>query len=233
VGITPVLSMLNAVIEHAQHRETWFFYGIRNHEEHIMEEHLRTVAQEHANIRLHVCYSRPAEDDVEGVHYHHAERVSVDLFKRLLPSNNYEFYICGPSQMMDSVTTDLETWGVPKEHIHFEAFGPASTKKVTHGEGAAKPAASGEQFQVQFAKSGKRCQWQPDSGSLLDLAEANGIAIDFGCRAGNCGTCLVAVREGKVDYLHAPGVEPEAGSCLTCIGRPAGDPGQDTLVLDA
>jgi ferredoxin-NADP reductase len=231
VGITPVLSMLESLMDHGSHREVWFFYGVRNHAEHIMEEHLRMADQLHDNVHIRVCYSDPDEDSVEGVHYHHGERVSVELFKRILPSNNYQFYICGPPPMMDSLTTDLEAWGVPRDDIHFEAFGPASAKKISHGAGAGAPA-QGE-YAVTFEKSGKNCQWTPESGSLLELAEANGVVLDFGCRAGNCGTCLVAVREGKVDYYHDPGVEPEAGSCLTCIAHPAGESGKDRLVLDA
>ena len=196
-----------------------------------MEEHLRVVEQLHPNVHIRVCYSDPGEEDLEGMHYQHGARVSVDLFKKTLPSNNYKFYICGPPPMMDSLTVDLEDWGVPRDDIHFEAFGPASAKKVSHGAGAGVPAAG--EFKVTFAKSEKSCTWTPESGSLLELAEANGVALNFGCRAGNCGTCLVAVREGKFDYYHEPGVDPEEESCLACIARPTGESGKSHLVLDA
>ena len=62
----------------------------------------------------------------------------------------------------------------------------------------------------------------PDTVSELD------IAIDSGCRAGNCGTCKTAIVSGEVTYLHEPGEMPEAGSCLTCIAVPKGD-----VTLDA
>ena len=52
--------------------------------------------------------------------------------------------------------------------------------------------------------------------------------IDSGCRAGNCGTCLTAIRSGKVDYLSEPGAPIEEGSCLACIAEP-----QSKLNLDA
>jgi ferredoxin len=63
---------------------------------------------------------------------------------------------------------------------------------------------------------------------LLELAEKNGVNIDSGCRAGNCGTCAVAIKSGEVKYLHEPGADVEAGSCLTCIAVP-----KTALVLDA
>jgi ferredoxin len=62
----------------------------------------------------------------------------------------------------------------------------------------------------------------------LDFSEARGIKIDAGCRAGNCGTCLVAIKSGEVEYLTSQGASAETGSCLTCICKPKGN-----LVLDA
>lgn len=52
-------------------------------------------------------------------------------------------------------------------------------------------------------------------------AWANNMAS--GCRAGNCGTCIAAVKAGNVTYVTPPGSQPDAGSCLTCCTIPAGD----------
>ena len=130
IGITPVLSMLNALCESESKREVWFFLGLRNGSEHPMKDHLTELANVHENLQLNICYSNPEELDVKGHDYQHAERVSVDLFKRLLPSNNYTFYICGPPPMMEMVTEDLKLWGVPEDEIHFEAFGAATVKRT-------------------------------------------------------------------------------------------------------
>ena len=54
------------------------------------------------------------------------------------------------------------------------------------------------------------------------------VSIDSGCRSGSCGTCMVAIKEGNVEYVGEPGNEPEEGSCLTCICRPKGK-----MVIDA
>ncbi len=216
VGLTPVMSMLNALCDAGSKREIWFFYGVRHGEEQVMKEHLAKVSQEFDNVRIRVCYSDPREGiDVEGRDYDVSERVSVDLFKRQLPSNNYEFLICGPPPMMTSLTSDLKDWGVPESHIHFEAFGPASVKKTPK-----TPAATTSDLTVNFAKSGKTVAWDSNAGSILEFAEDNGIVMDSGCRAGNCGTCVTAVLEGDVEYLNEPGAEPESGSCLTCISVP-------------
>jgi len=117
IGVTPVLSMLNTIAESGLQREVWFFLGVRNQGDHLFKEHLQNLVLEHENIRLNVCYSDPSDNDVEGKDYQHKERVSVDLFKRVLPSNNYDFYICGPPPMMKSLTEGLKKWGVPDDHV--------------------------------------------------------------------------------------------------------------------
>lgn len=222
VGITPVLSMLNYIIEHEPDRETWFFFGAPTKSQHIMKDHLRQVADNNPNVRMHICYSDPIDSDVLGEDYDHHARVSVELFKELLPSNNYEYYFCGPPPMMNALDADLKAWGVPEADIHYEAFGPASVKKPKPPEPAADGAAPAAAVAVNFAKSGKSLDWTPGAGTILDLAEANGVDIASGCRAGSCGTCLTAVIEGEVDYETPPDAPIENGSCLACVGRPKG-----------
>ena len=227
VGLTPVLSMLNDIVETDSQRETWFFYGVTHGDEHVMKDYMNQLDLESENVRLQVCYSRARDEDTLGEDYHHGERVSVDLFKKVLPNNNYDFYICGPAPMMNSLVEGLEAWGVPKARIHFEAFGPATVKKTPKAESAIE-SSEGTAFKVTFARTGKVGNWTNAAGSLLEFAEDQGVTIDFGCRAGNCGTCVTAVKEGDIEYLNEPGDMPETGSCLTCISVPKGN-----IVLDA
>ena len=227
VGVTPMLSMANAIAAAGSKRETWFFLGVRNRRDHIHKAELERLAAEHENIRLHVCYSKPGAEDGKGRDYQHEGRVTVELFKELLPSNNYEYYLCGPGAFMKSVTDGLGAWGVPERDMHFEAFGPATVRKKAP-ELTASETAHLAKIQVTFGRSGKTLRWEPSAGNLLDFARGQGIKIDSGCCAGGCGTCLVAIKSGEVDYLKKPDAEPEAGACLPCICRPKND-----LVLDA
>lgn len=223
VGITPVLSMLNYIIENEPDRETWFFLGVPNKEGHMMYDHIKRMKEENPHININVVYSNPTESDVLGVDYDHEARVGVPLFKELLPSNNYEYYFCGPPPMMASLDKDLREWGVPDADIHFEAFGPASVKKPKAPAAApADGAPAAAAIPVTFSKSGKTLDWTPDAGTILDLAEANGVDIASGCRAGSCGTCLTAVMEGEVVYENPPDSPVEDGSCLACVGAPKG-----------
>jgi hypothetical protein len=190
-----------------------------------MKEYLETLARNNTNIKLHICYSRPLKTDVKGRDYQHEGRLNFELLKKELPSNNFDYFMCGPGEMMSDLNTALLEWNVPEECIHFEAFGPASVKRAAP---AAATQAAGPQAKVNFSRSNREVAWTGESASLLDLALAEQVPIGYGCRAGNCGSCKTAIKSGKVKYLKRAGCDVEAGSCLTCISVPDGD-----LTLDA
>jgi ferredoxin-NADP reductase len=222
VGVTPLLAMLNAVVESGAPRELWFFYGAGHRSELMQSERLEALALEHSWLRLHLCLSEPREGEIRDPERDHACRVSLELLRELLPSNNYEFFVCGPAGMMEAMTEGLRGWGVPREDVHVEAFGAATVRAARSSEVAS------EAFRVSFNRSGREARWDPAFGSLLELAEAQGVLIECGCRAGNCGTCLTAIRSGGVRHVVEPGAEIEPGTCLTCVAVP-----QTDLELDA
>jgi MOSC domain-containing protein YiiM/ferredoxin-NADP reductase len=222
IGITPLLSMLNAIAAAEAPRETWLLYGVRDDRDYVMRTQLETIARTHGNVCLRVFYSRPA-GAIDGPDIQ-IGRIDLDALKRLLPAKTYDFYVCGPAAMMDAVTRDLQAWGVPTDRVHTEAFGPATVKQAVHGP-SAQPDCG---FDVTFERSGVTAQWSRCESPLLELAEEHSVAIDFGCRAGSCGTCVTRLLSGSVRYLHQPNAPLEAGEILPCIAVPA-----EPLRLDA
>ena len=219
IGITPMLSMLNWCLTEQPDREVWLFYGVRHGREMVMESHLAALAAAQPNFHLRLCFSDPLPEDEAGRDFHHRGRVDVSLLRTQLPLKPYHFYICGPTPMMASLVSALEDWGVPDARIHFEAFGPASIKRKN--EITAVPTqVTDSDIVVTFAQSGKQLPWQPGAGNLLEFAEANGISVNSGCRAGGCGTCQTTIRAGEVSYRQPPDFDPEPGSCLLCVSSP-------------
>lgn len=229
IGLTPIYSMLDTLVHMRSRRPIWLFYGLRNRHDHVFRQELAILARDNPHINVRVCYSRSGANDVHGEDYQVQGRVTVELLRRTLPSNNFRFFYCGPGPMMEALTAGLKAWGVPEAHLHFEAFGASSVQLVTQATALAEPAkAAPHTHMVTFRKSGVTKAWDPAQGTLLNLAEQAGIAIASGCRAGNCGTCVVALHAGEVGYVHAPGVPLEARTCLTCLAHPKGD-----VTLDA
>ncbi len=231
IGVTPVLSMLNSICQANIQRETWFFYGVRNSNEQIMRPHLEMLANNNENVHMQFCYSQPLHKDEPGMDFHHPERVSIELLQKILPSNNYDFYICGPLVMMQSLEIGLKAWGVPDNKIHMERFGPSSgsaqiaaNQKVLSYSGSQ----SSEEYTVNFARSGKSVKWMGTTENLLELAEEHDIIIDSCCRSGNCGTCMTEIKSGEIDYRGISEMVVAPGYCLPCIARPSSD-----VILDA
>ncbi|MBF0176493.1 MAG: 2Fe-2S iron-sulfur cluster binding domain-containing protein [Magnetococcales bacterium] len=223
IGVTPQLSKLMSLCSAFDERDVWFFHGVRNSRDHLLRGEIEAIAATCDHVHVRFCYSQPLPKDQLGKDFHHVGRIDMALLKASLPSSNYEFHICGTPGMMQNLVTGLAQWGVPDDHVHYEAFGPSSVSRTPP-----TPLAGAASFTVLFSRSGRQVTWHPEDGSLLDLAEKNNIPLDGGCRAGNCGTCAVALKSGQVSYVHDPGQTPDRGTCLACIAVPKED-----LVIDA
>ena len=225
VGLTPLISMMNAIVRSDSGRRVWFIHGTRNGREHAMSTHVRRMARENDNVNVHIRYSAPASDDLEGQDYDSKGRVDIELLQQLLPFDNYEFYLCGPPPFMKSLYCDLLWAGVAKSRIHYEFFGPASAlTDEAEPLGQAPVRSAGEELggecDVVFARSGVTATWNPDCESILDLAEHHGLNPDYSCRSGICRTCMCELIEGEVEYFEEPLNAPEPGCVLICVSKP-------------
>jgi 2Fe-2S type ferredoxin len=87
------------------------------------------------------------------------------------------------------------------------------------------------EYTVKFQTSDKILKWDDRFESILELAEENGIDIEYECRQGFCGTCKVKLLSGEVDRETEDGLEDEEiqnGFILTCVSVPKSD-----IVLEA
>ncbi len=222
VGLTPMISMLNAIVESGSKRPVWFVHGTRDGREHAMGAHIRRMAVENANVNVHVSYSQPRPEDSEGGDYDSRGYVNIDLLKRVLPPAAYDFYVCGPPPFMKSLYNGLLKWGVAETRIYYEFFGPVSALKEG-AEAASKRAVVSEstaELTVSFAKAGVTARWDPSLENILDLAEAQGLRPPFSCRTGICHTCSSKLSEGEVEYVTEPLDMPDPGCVLICVSKP-------------
>jgi alkyl hydroperoxide reductase subunit F len=59
--------------------------------------------------------------------------------------------------------------------------------------------------------------------TILEIAEANGVQIDYQCRQGVCGSCKVKLFKGEVNMSGASALsddEIKTGYILACVSRP-------------
>ena len=225
VGLTPMISMANAIVQSDSKRPLWFIHGVRNGREHAMAQHMRRLAEGNHNVRVHFRYSDPAPDDTLGRDYHSPNRVDIELLKELLPFDDYEFYLCGPTAFMKSLYCGLLSLGISESRIHYEFFGPAAALKEDAEPKGGAPVRTAEaelsgEVSVTFARSGVAARWDPACESILDLAERHGLSPPYSCRSGICNTCMCALSDGEVAYFEEPLEPPEPGNVLICCSRP-------------
>lgn len=230
VGLTPMISMLNHLTGQGGRRPVWFIHGVQNGAEHAFGPHVRALAAAHDNVTAHIVYTEPGPDDVEGRDYDAAGFITIPMLESLLPGPDCDFYLCGPPPFMKALFNALLGWGVDESRIYYEFFGPASVlKDAPEAKPKAAPkekpeAARGNGMTVTFRRSNIAVAWDSTLETILDLAEANGIAADFSCRSGVCQTCICDLIEGEIEYIHDDVYPPEEeGKVLICSSVPKTD----------
>jgi len=241
VGITPMISMLEQLVNDSEGcgctRPVWFIHGAINGKVHAFGDHVRELAREFPCLSAHVRYSNPSARDVEGEHYDSTGYVDLELLKSLLPLDDYDFYLCGPPPFMESLYGGLKSLNVADERIHYEFFGPGATLHKQPGIGSLVEELGDQQpVPVQFARSGIQTTWDPSKGTLLDLAESEGLQPAYSCRSGICQTCATKVSQGAVAYVEPPMVDPGKSTALICSSYPRPEATEDEeslpLILD-
>lgn len=122
VGLTPVMSMLEDVIQTQPEREVHFIYATYSSEFHTLKERMLEIAKEHPNVKVHFVYNKPLKEDAGS--FHHEGYVDEALLREILPTADADFYFCGFEDFMRTVNRALIAYGVKDEDIHFEYFGP-------------------------------------------------------------------------------------------------------------
>ena len=228
IGVTPMMSMLEALDRAGSNRSVYFFFALRHSGDHVFHSRLRAIAERRPNLRMRVFYEQLREQDVVGRDYQHVGRIDIATLREHLPSLEMEYYICGPSGMMKALTEGLAEAGVSTEAIRTESFGPSSAALLALSSSGKEEHEGSSGITVTFARSDITVPWTDEVPSLLQLAEINRVDISSGCQYGDCGTCMVRLLEGKVAYRHVTGARIDPGCCLPCSCRP-----DTSIVLDA
>lgn len=135
------------------------------------------------------------------------------------PEENTLVHACGPEPLLRAVREQCAGW--PPGALGVERFAPSAPTAE------AEPA---EAFELELARSGLTLTVPPDR-SVLETLEEAGVAVDFSCREGTCGTCETDVLDGTPDHRDALLTEEERAAgdtMLICVSRSCGP----RLVLD-
>ncbi|MBK0124525.1 pyridoxamine 5'-phosphate oxidase family protein [Pantoea sp. S61] len=227
VGITPMLAMLRHLVYEGlrkqRMRPTYFIQSARNKAERPFVRELDSLLAASQGAFKLVRVLSQTEEAEQGFDYDIAGRIDMALLSQVLPFNDYDFYLCGPPQFTQAIYDGLRSYNIADQRIHAEAFGPSSLQR--HKDEAepelALPAVATHDVPIKFMASLKEARWTPQSGSLLELAEARGLSPEYSCREGHCGSCKTRILKGAVTYTTAPSASVAEGEILICCAQPA------------
>lgn len=123
---------------------------------------------------------------------------------------NSQIYVCGPGRLMVAAKTAASEAAVSADEIHFEAFSADI---------------SGDPFEAEVIQSdgnSKVLQVGADE-SLLEVLRTEYKDVASSCEVGNCGTCKITLKSGRVEHRGTALLpEEEGSSLLSCVSRGIG-----------
>jgi ring-1,2-phenylacetyl-CoA epoxidase subunit PaaE len=223
-GITPILSIVMAVLETEPASRVTLLYGNRTTRSTMFVEELADLKDRFPE-RFHLVHvlSREAHeaDLLSG-------RIDRDRLSRFLdalipPETVDEWYLCGPYDMVTGARDVLVARGVDAAHVHSELFhvGELPPKRVDITP-------SHEGSEVSIVLDGRR--------STVTISDADETVLEavlrvrndapFACKGGVCGTCRAKVLDGSVVMERNYALESDevdGGYVLTCQSHPTSE----------
>jgi len=236
-GITPMMSMIKTVLEDEPKSMAHLFYANRNEESIIFRQELKELEEKYAG-QLHVihCLENPPTKKQAGLMGafkkakinwdSYVGRIDTENLYGMLkdsPARSAEevFYICGPGNMIESITEILVMKGKDKSQIKQEYFTSSSDNA---GKEDIAVGASAEGAAVEVILQGRTIHLTvSENETILDALIKKGEDPPYSCTSGACSTCMAKVNSGKVEMevCHAlDDDEIEEGYILTCQAHP-------------
>ncbi len=126
VGVTPMMSMLQALADPSEQREVLFVHGVRSGKHQPLKQELKALIASSPRLSSCIAYSQPDPEDQMHLDYQYHGRVDIDLVDSLVSqAPDADYYLCGPVAFMAQLRAGLMAIGIPEVQIHAELFGPA------------------------------------------------------------------------------------------------------------
>jgi len=118
VGVTPMISMLRTLADRNDPRPAILLYGSKDWESITFREELEELKARLNLTVVHVLRDPPADWTGEKGF------INPEVFKRHIPQPyaDHEYFICGPTRLMDIIEEALSDMNVPISKYHSERY---------------------------------------------------------------------------------------------------------------
>lgn len=127
IGVTPILSMLQAFVERAVpdgQKEAIWVHTARDGRHHAFKDEVdELVKTAEGKVRSYVSYTKPGPNDIGN--HDLTGRVDKDVLSKIISKLNAQtlkVFMCGPSSFIGTMEDILQDTGVPLTNIQYETF---------------------------------------------------------------------------------------------------------------
>lgn len=227
-GISPVLSNIVEALHQEPKSSAYLFFSNKSTHQIIFKERIDRLVEKFQG-RLKVVYLLSREKHIENELFE--GRISADKLNALLeffpeiPAQEATFFICGPTDMIKSISTFLkEEKKVPSLQVMYEYYTPPDDEENAEKSEEFKKIPNIESFVTLIIDDDEyNIHLNSKKESILDKALKDQLPVPFACKGGVCCTCKAQVMEGEVfmeKNFALTEDEVERGFVLTCQCHP-------------
>ena len=214
-GITPVISILKSVLKSEPQSSFILLYGNKTPEETIFHQELHDLqSQFTGRLFVHYVFSQ-SKGELFG-------RIDKSTINFVLNNKHAAlefdtFYLCGPEEMINTVSKVLQENNVADTAIKFELFTTSivESPEASSHDGHTKITILVDDEETTFEMSQKQ--------TLLEAALKHGVDAPYSCQGGICSSCLARVKSGTAEMKKnsiLTDSEIAEGLVLTCQAHP-------------
>ncbi|NND80240.1 MAG: ferredoxin--NADP reductase [Maribacter sp.] len=217
-GITPIMSIIKAVLGSHPNNKFVLVNGNKSNKETMFYKDLVKLQLEYAN-RFFIYFTNSKTPE-EGSLFGRIDTSTVNYaLKNKHKDTHFDsFYLCGPEDMIHLVSNALQENGIEKEKIYFELFTASETIAETapatlDGKTQVTIKLDDEEFSLTMGKN----------DIVLDTVLKENIDAPYSCQGGVCSSCIARITEGKAEMVKNQILtdgEIEEGLILTCQAKP-------------
>ncbi len=190
-GITPFLSMAEAIADGTEDFNLTLLFGSRDEANILFKEELDAIAAKCDKFKVIHVLSEEEKDGFEKGF------ITADLIKKYAPEGEeYSVFLCGPEAMYKFVKPEIDKLGLPERLFRRKLIDV--TKTPWECDGYPKDA-KGKTFKINV-KQGPN-EWDIEASAdepVLVALERAGIKAPSRCRSGECGWCRSKLLAGEI-----------------------------------
>lgn len=216
-GITPIMSIAQTVLEDNPENTFVLVFGNQSAEETMYLQEIQELQQKYSDrFFVQHIYSRAQE---ENALFGRIETSTVNfILKNKFKDTSFDtFYLCGPEEMINTVSDTLKKNRISEEKILTELFTSSDTEdtlaETLDGKTKVEVIVDDETFSITMDQK----------ELVLDAVLKENIDAPYSCQGGVCSSCIARIKEGKAEMVKNQILtdgEVAEGLILTCQAHP-------------